>query len=116
MAPKDSEDLDMNDGASAPDTPMALELTDFDATSATLKWKTPLKDNGSAINGYIVEYREPRGEEEWIESEKFKPNKYPSGKVEQLTTGCKYEFRVMSCFVPPTSDQIQSGLTYMYIL
>ena len=96
MAPKDSDDLDMNDGASAPDTPTGLELSDFDATSATLTWKVPAKDNGSAINGYIVEYREPRGDEKWIESEKFKANKYPSGRVDQLTTGCKYEFRVRS--------------------
>ena len=94
MPPKDTaEDVDLTDGADAPDAPTSLEITDFDATSATLKWKVPAKDNGSAINGYIVEYREPR-DEEWVESEKFKANKYPSGKVEQLTTGCKYEFRV----------------------
>ena len=103
MAPKgdEAEEVDLNDGATPPSPPLALEIAEFDSTSASLKWKLPIEDGGIPIIAYLIEcHQVKRGgeggqdEEEWAESERIKPTKFPNGTVTGLETGEKYEFRV----------------------
>lgn len=89
------EDIDLNDGSVPPDAPVGLEISDYDATSANLKWKPPINDGGMALTGYIVEFKDVR-ESDWAETDKIKPTKYPGTTVKPLNTGQKYEFRVRS--------------------
>jgi len=93
MAPRNDEtELGEETDAKAPGVPIALDITDVDATAIKLKWKAPEKDGGSPITFFILEYK-ARTEEEWTEGPKVKPAKNPSGCVDGLTTGVKYEFR-----------------------
>lgn len=110
MAPKgdEVEDVDLNEGATPPAPPLALEVTGFDSTSASLKWKPPTDDGGLPITAYVIEFHPvKRGgvsgsdqeggaeeNEEWLESERIKPTKFPNGMATGLETGEKYEFRV----------------------
>ncbi|XP_059095455.1 twitchin-like [Tigriopus californicus] len=107
MASK-GEDVDLNDGSVPPDAPIGLEVSDYDATSAILKWKAPINDGGMPLTGYIVEYKEIR-ESEWVETDKIKPNKYPTNTVKLLSTGQKYEFRV--CAVNRAGKSVPSEAT-----
>ena len=90
MSPK--EDDDLMEG-SPPGPPTGVEVSDFDATSATLKWKEPSKDGGAPIKEYFIEYKGPK-DEEWQEGPKIKPKKFLSEPVPGLTTNTKYSFRV----------------------
>jgi len=94
MAPRGEVEPDMEEG-SPPDAPLVLEITDFDATLVRLKWKAPVKDGGSPVTFYTVEYK-GRGEEDWQAAPKVKADKNPRTAVEGLTTGNKYEFRVFA--------------------
>lgn len=76
-----------------PDAPFNLEVSDWDATLVRLKWSAPANDGGSPITFFILEFK-GKSDEEWQEGPKVKPAKNPSGTVEGLTTGIKYEFRV----------------------
>ena len=90
----DLEDIDLNEGISVPSAPEGVEVADFDATSAKIKWKAAPENEAAFVNGYLIEYKETR-EEDWSEFlDKIKPNKYPSAEVTGLNTGSKYEFRV----------------------
>ena len=42
MSPKgggEDDEIDLNEGVVVPDAPTALEISEYDATSANLKWK-----------------------------------------------------------------------------
>jgi len=96
MAPRNGDDMDMEEeGGSPPDAPLNLEVSDWDATTVKLKWKAPANDGGAPITFYCLEYK-CRTDEEWQEAPKVKAGKSPSGAVEGLTTGTKYEFRVLA--------------------
>ena len=95
MAPR-GEDVEEDVGAAAPDAPTALEVSDWNETSVKLKWKAPAKDGGAPITFFMLEYK-GKGEEEWQRSgSEVKPGKFPQGEVKELTTGTKYEFRVLA--------------------
>ena len=93
MPPKEDDDIDLTEGLSAPGRPTNLEVTDFDATTVSLKWKEPENNGGAPIKEYFLEYRAVKTEE-WCEGPKVKPKKFLTGVVEELTTNTKYEFRV----------------------
>ena len=108
MAPRNEDMDDLEATGSPPGAPTLLEITDFDATVVRLKWKAPAKDGGSPITFYIVEYKE-RTEEEWQQFPKTKADKSPKAAVDGLTTGGKYEFRVLAenrAGAGPTSDTV----------
>lgn len=48
----------------APPGPPLPKVTDWTKSSVDLEWSPPLKDGGSKVTGYIVEYKE-EGKEEW---------------------------------------------------
>ena len=94
MATADLDDIDLNEGISVPSAPTGVEVADFEATSAKIKWKPAPKNETAFVNGYLIEYKDT-GDEEWSEYlDKVKPNKYPTAEINDLTTGAKYEFRV----------------------
>jgi len=95
MAPRNEDIDDLEATGSPPGAPTLLEITDFDATVVRLKWKAPAKEGDSPITFYIVEYKE-RNEEEWQQFPKTKADKSPKAAVDGLTTGGKYEFRVLA--------------------
>ena len=68
-------------------------MSDFDATTASLKWKAPANDGGAPIKEYQVEFRVAKTQE-WLEGPQVKPKKFLTCVVEELTTNTKYEFRV----------------------
>ncbi len=92
MSPKEDDDMDVDIGG-PPDAPTNLEISGFEATSVTLKWKAPEKDGGAPIKEYQIEFKKP-SDEEWSEGPKVKPAKYLTAQVNELTTNTKYEFRV----------------------
>lgn len=49
----------------APPSPPTPKVTDWTKTTADLEWIPPLKDGGSKIMGYYVEYKE-EGTETWV--------------------------------------------------
>lgn len=94
MAPRNEDDLE-SEGGQKPDSPLNLEVSDYDATTVRLKWKAPANDGGAPITFYCLEYK-CRTDEDWQEGPKVKPAKVLSGAVEGLNTGTKYEFRVLA--------------------
>jgi len=94
--PPRGEDPDIEDeegGGPAPGSPTDLEIVDWDATTVKLKWKAPSMD--IPITFFIMEYK-AKTETEWQQGPKVKPTKSPGGTVDALTTGVKYEFRVVA--------------------
>ena len=59
------------------------------------RWKAPVNDGGAPITFFTIEFK-PKNEEEWQQGPKVKPSKTPNGTVDGLTTGTKYEFRVLA--------------------
>jgi hypothetical protein len=55
---------------SAPPGPPFPKVTDWTKSSVDLEWSPPLKDGGSKVTGYIVEYKE-EGKEEWEKVDKI---------------------------------------------
>eukprot|EP00096_Caligus_rogercresseyi_P016211 TRINITY_DN878_c0_g1_i1.p1 TRINITY_DN878_c0_g1~~TRINITY_DN878_c0_g1_i1.p1 ORF type:complete len:1596 (-),score=294.53 TRINITY_DN878_c0_g1_i1:195-4982(-) len=117
MAPKNAEEdeIDLNDGTSCPQEPLSLEITDFDASSASFKWKAPLSDGGSPVNGYILQSRKAKGKDnEWVSGDKIKPTKYLNGKLSDLESGTRYEFRV--CATNRVGSGPPSDITFPLIV
>lgn len=91
-----------------PDPPMKMDVLDISKTSATLGWVKPLRDGGSKIDGYVVDYhmvvppKEPvEGEPLLKKEEKPAVEWTPYSVVKDLTIvvvglkeGKKYRFRV----------------------
>jgi len=95
MMPPRGEDAEIDDGEAgpAPGSPSEPEIVDWDATTVKLKWKAPSGD--APITFYIMEYK-AKSESEWQQGPKVKPSKTLNGTVDALTTGVKYEFRVVA--------------------
>lgn len=55
---------------SAPPGPPFPKVTDWSKSSVDLEWAPPLKDGGSKVTGYIVEYKE-EGTEAWVKVSKM---------------------------------------------
>lgn len=49
---------------SGPPGPPIPKVTDWTKSSVDLEWAPPLKDGGSKVTGYLVEFKE-EGKEEW---------------------------------------------------
>lgn len=94
MAPR-GEDAEVSEGGAPPQPPTNLEVTDWDATVVKLKWKAPLEDGGSPITFYILEFKS-KTDADWQAGPKVKPAKSLAGAVDGLTSGLKYEFRVVA--------------------
>lgn len=99
MAPRGDVDEDLSEdiGGKAPEAPSNLEYVDWNENSVQLKWNPSTEDGGCAITAYIIEYK-GRGDEEWQKGPDVKATKGKSmnGEVKGLTTGQKYEFRVLA--------------------
>jgi len=97
MAPRGEveDDLSEDIGGKPPAAPSGLEYTDWNENSVKLKWKPSEDDGGCAINAYIIEFK-GKGDEEWQKGPDVKPAKNMNGEVKGLTTGQKYEFRVVA--------------------
>jgi len=108
MSPRNDE-TDVGEGseAKAPGVPAALDVSDVDAAVVKLKWVAPVSDGGSPITFFILEFK-ARTEEEWTEGPKVKPSPNPSGAVDGLTKGVKYEFRVKAQNKAGISDASES--------
>jgi hypothetical protein len=59
MSPKGdaNDDIDLNADLIVPHAPSALEITEYDATSANLKWKESENAQEANVTGYVIEYR-----------------------------------------------------------
>lgn len=75
----------------SPGKPSDLEIKDFDKDFVELDWKRPTEDGGSPITGYIVEKKDKYGD--WEKCAEVDSDT-PTAKVEGLTEGVTYEFRV----------------------
>ena len=53
MSPLEDDDNDVDIGG-PPDAPTNVEISGFEATTVTLKWKAPAKDGGAPIKEYLV--------------------------------------------------------------
>ncbi|CAH1103156.1 unnamed protein product [Psylliodes chrysocephalus] len=76
-----------------PGAPNKPEITNYSASTCSLKWKPPASTGGKPITGYNIEKRERGGD--WV-----KVNTYPTPNtqytVQDLREGNKYEFRVVA--------------------
>lgn len=50
----------------APPSPPIPKVSDWTSSTVDLEWIPPLKDGGSKILGYWVEYKEEGGVEAWV--------------------------------------------------
>ncbi|XP_022252541.1 twitchin-like, partial [Limulus polyphemus] len=75
-----------------PGKPENLEITNWDKDNVDLKWTAPEKDGGSPITGYVVEYRD-KFSKNWNKALEVPANQL-YGKIESLSEGVQYEFRV----------------------
>lgn len=75
-----------------PDPPKKMDVLEVTKNSATLGWLKPLRDGGSKINGYIVEYQEDgKPEDKWT---LYSVVKDLTIVVAGLKENTKYRFRV----------------------
>lgn len=78
----------ISDAAGAPGQPNIDKMT---PTSAELSWTKPSKDGGGKILGYVIEKKKKGGD--W-ETATEVPANSTHGKVNDLTEGEEYQFRV----------------------
>ncbi len=85
------EEVEAKDPFEAPGAPRNLELVDYDADSADLKWDEPKDTGGAEITGYLVEKKDEYGR--WVKAHEV-PGTQTKCTVPNLITGEKYKFRV----------------------
>jgi predicted phage tail protein len=85
------EEVEAKDPYGEPGAPCNLELVDYDADSADLKWEPPRDAGGAVITGYLVEKKDEFGR--WVKAHEV-PGTQTKCKVPNLMTGEKYKFRV----------------------
>lgn len=105
-----------------PDPPKKMDVLEILKNSATLGWLKPLRDGGSKINGYIVDYQEAgQPEDKWIS---YSVVKDLSTVVVGLKENTKYKFRVaarnsIGCSLPREAEgifEVKEQLSmYLYI-
>lgn len=72
-------------------SPVNLLVEDYDRSSASLKWQKPLKDGGSSIIGYFVEYQLQEGDKKWIRVTE-KPIEQCHNKILELVENKDYKY------------------------
>lgn len=81
-----------------------LEVSDIHAEGCTLKWKKPKDDGGEPIEGYLVEKFDP-DTGVWLPVGKTTG---PEMKVEGLTPGHEYKFRVKALNKEGESEPLET--------
>ncbi|XP_063811004.1 myosin-binding protein H-like [Pseudophryne corroboree] len=77
-----------------PSKPENLSVDGVEATSLSLRWKSPEKEGTNAIDGYLIQYKK-EGSEEWI-SVNMEPSISTHYKITNLNTGDKISARVIA--------------------
>ena len=85
------DEIVAKDPYGVPGCPIHLELVDWDADSAELKWDHPRDNGGSEILNYLIEKKDKSGQ--WTRAHEV-PGSFKKCTVPNLTEGETYEFRV----------------------
>ncbi|XP_069612575.1 myosin-binding protein H-like [Ranitomeya imitator] len=85
-----------------PSAPENLSVDVIEATSISLRWKTPETEGTFAIDGYLIEYQK-EGSTEWVSVNK-EPSISTHYKITNLTTGDKIFVRVKAVSKAGNSD------------
>ncbi|KAM4046858.1 myosin-binding protein H-like [Anomaloglossus baeobatrachus] len=85
-----------------PSAPGNLSLDGIEATSISLRWKTPETEGTFAIDGYLIEYKK-EGSTEWVSANK-ELSISTHYKITNLTTGEKILVRVKAVSKAGNSD------------
>ncbi|XP_073526769.1 myosin-binding protein H-like [Phyllobates terribilis] len=85
-----------------PSAPGNLSVDGIEATSISLRWKTPEAEGTFAIDGYLIEYQKEGGTE-WVSANK-EPSISTHYKITNLTTGDKILVRVKAISKAGNSD------------
>ena len=85
------DEIVAKDPYGVPGAPIHLELVDWDADSAELKWDHPRDDGGSEILNYLIEKKDKSGQ--WTRAHEV-PGSFRKCTVPNLTEGETYEFRI----------------------
>lgn len=79
-----------------PGKPGTPEAVDWDRDHVDLVWKSPLKDGGAPVTGYLIEKRE-KGSDRWIKAAEIPTGPgivECKGTAPNLDENCEYEFRI----------------------
>ena len=74
--------------------------------AVTLTWRAPSEDGGSAITGYVIEYR-IEGGFKWLLANDTETVTQPKYTVKHLTENMEYEFRVAAVNKAGVGDYAQ---------
>ena len=83
-----------------------LKTSDVGRSSVTLDWQPPKDDGGSPLTGYILEKKD-LSRPSWTKIDTLPPNK-TSFKVENLTEGAEFKFRVTAENKVGTSEPLET--------
>ena len=89
-----------------PGQPGMPQVADIKNDAVTLTWRAPTEDGGSAITGYVIEYR-IEGGFKWLlanDTETVTQTKYT---VKRLKENMEYEFRVAAVNKAGVGDYAQ---------